>query len=188
VSLDSDDFPENPRTAVEAACLHMQKDLQLFLLGILRSQHLADDAWQRTVLLALQSSHSARPQTLRGWLFQIALNEARKILRENRKNPALTDPASLADISSSIAASDSHNLTSPDFRAIRQETSKIVQDCLKSLPPEQQEVIRQRIYLGRTFTEISADLNLPLGTVLTWCRRGILRLRDDPRLKDLMKD
>jgi DNA-directed RNA polymerase specialized sigma24 family protein len=148
VSLDSDDFPENPRTAVEAACLYMQKDLQLFLLGILRSQHLADDAWQRTVVLALQSSHSARPQTLRGWLFQIALNEARKILRENRKHPALTDPASLADISSSAAASDSHTLTSPDFRAIRQETSKIVQDCLKSLPPNSRKLF------GNGFTSV----------------------------------
>lgn len=188
MSLDSDDFPENSRTAVEAACLQMQKDLRLFLLGILRSPHLADDAWQRTVLLALQSSHAARPETIRGWLFQIALNEARKILRENRKQSALTDPASLAGASSYVALRDAPSFTSPDFHVIRQETRKIVQECLKSLPPEQQEVIRQRIYLGRTFTEISADLNLPLGTVLTWCRRGILRLKDDPRLKDLMKD
>jgi RNA polymerase sigma-70 factor (ECF subfamily) len=188
VSLDSDDLPENPRTAVEAACLQMQQDLQLFLLGILRSQHLADDAWQRTVVIALQSSHTARLQTLRGWLFQIALNEARKILRENRKHPALTDPSSLAGIPSSLASCNSQTLTSPDFRVIHQETRRIVQECLKSLPPEQQEVIRQRIYLGKTFTEISTDLNLPLGTVLTWCRRGILRLRDDPRLKDLVKD
>ncbi|MEY3174382.1 MAG: hypothetical protein RLZZ436_2296 [Planctomycetota bacterium] len=188
MSSDSGDFPDDHRKAVEAGCVQMQRDLQLFLTGILRSRHLVEDAWQRTVILALQSAHSARLGTLRGWLFQIALNEARRILRENRKLPAHTDPADLANLSAAASTPASHSSQAPDFRAIHEETRSVVQECLKSLPPEQQEVIRQRIYHGRTFTEIAADLQLPLGTVLTWCRRGILRLKTDPRLKDLMKD
>lgn len=185
---DPADIPENHRKAVENACIQLQPDLLLFLTGILRNHHLADDAWQRTVVLALQSSHTARIPTLRGWLFQIALNEARKILRENRKLPALSDPDNFAEFGPSAIPQSLHSLATPDSRIISDETSKVVQECLKTLPPEQQEVIRQRVYLGRTFSEIAADLKLPLGTVLTWCRRGLLRLKDDPRMKDLLKD
>lgn len=188
MSSDPVDVPDNQRKAVENACIQLQPDLLLFLTGILRNHHLADDAWQRTVVLALQSSHSARISTLRGWLFQIALNEARRILRENRKLPTQSDPASFSNFDPSTIPLSRHALATPDARIISDETSKVVQECLKTLPPEQQEVIRQRVYLGRTFSEIASDLELPLGTVLTWCRRGLLRLKDDPRIKDLLKD
>lgn len=188
MSSDPVDVPDNHRKAVENACIQLQPDLLLFLTGILRNHHLADDAWQRTVVLALQSSHSARIPTLRGWLFQIALNEARKILREIRKLPTPSDPANFADFAPSQTPRSLNSLATPDSRIISDETRKVVQEALKTLPPEQQEVIRQRVYLGRTFSEIASDLNLPLGTVLTWCRRGLLRLKDDPRMKDLLKD
>lgn len=173
------------RPAVEAACLLWQAEIQSFLLKILRRQDLSDDAWQRTVVRALQSAGSVRLPTLRGWLFQIALNEARGILREIRNSLARIPPTNhqlLPDQSSHSPA------PLPDSSAILTETRAVVQNCLNSLPPEQQEVIRQRIYLGRTFSEIATNLQLPLGTVLTWCRRGILKLSEDPRLRDLMKD
>ncbi len=185
---DSADVPDDRRKTIETACIQMQGDLLMFLTGILRNHHLVDDAWQRTVVHALQSSHTARLPTLRGWLFQIALNEARKILRENRRLPTLADPASLVDLSPSASSSAAQSSLAPDSQIITDETRRIVQECLKSLPPEHQEVIRQRIYLGRTFTEIATQLQLPLGTVLTWCRRGLLRLKEDTRLKELLKD
>lgn len=175
------------RAAVESACINWQQDLQLFLLGILRNKHLVDDTWQRTVVSALQSSSTVRLPTLRGWLFQIALNEARKTLKESRKTPR---PANAPPNASGYTSAPHHQTPepAPDHIAILQETRTLVQNCLANLPPEQQEVIRQRIYLGRTFSEIATSLNLPLGTVLTWCRRGILKLKEDPRLKDLMND
>ncbi|MFM7057247.1 MAG: RNA polymerase sigma factor [Planctomycetota bacterium] len=188
MSSDSVDVPDDRRKTVEIACIQMQRDLLVFLTGILRNHHLVDDAWQRTVVQALQSCQSARLPTLRGWLFQIALNEARKILREHRKLPILTDPSSLSDFTPSASSPFAQASPAPDFQVISEETRNIVQECLKALPPEQQEVIRQRIYLGRTFTEIATHLQLPLGTVLTWCRRGLLRLKEDPRLKELLKD
>jgi RNA polymerase sigma-70 factor (ECF subfamily) len=180
------DLGQHPRQAVEAACLRCQIDIQIFLSRILRSQHLIDEAWQRTVLNALQASHSVRLPTLRGWLFQIALNEARKILREAR-SPTTSSTCSITATDPDNTQHPLSTIPAPDSTAILVETQKVVQDCLASLPPEQQEVIRQRVYLGHTFSEIASNLQLPLGTVLTWCRRGLLRLKEDPRLRDLLK-
>ena len=187
IPLDDSGNPlPSQRQAVMAACLVSQPEIQSFLLRILRSPHLADDALQRTFLSALQASESVRLPTIRGWLFQIALNEARKIIRESRLVRSLDSPAPQnSDAPHIDPASVS---LPPDHVAILDETRKVVQACLSALPPEQQEVIRQRVYLGRTFSEIATNLQLPLGTVLTWCRRGILRLKEDPRLRDLLKD
>ena len=176
------------RAFVESACVRWQSDIRLFLLGILQNRHLADEAWQRTAVLALQSADKVRLPTLRGWLFQIALNEARKIHREVRRNNQKINTAGFSGQINPTEPDIPANVPSPELLAINKEIQKVVQDCLLALPEEQQEVIRQRIYLGRTFSEISTALQLPLGTVLTWCRRGILRLKEDARLKNLMKD
>ncbi len=63
------------------------------------------------------------------------------------------------------------------------EAVKLIQQSLIRLPQEQQEVIRRRIYGGQTFAVIAEQMHLPLGTVLTWMRRGLLRLREDSQLR-----
>jgi DNA-directed RNA polymerase specialized sigma24 family protein len=54
------DAPD-PRAEVEAACLQLQKTLKLFLLGLLRQPQLAEDAYQRTFVQAIQADPN-RPQ------------------------------------------------------------------------------------------------------------------------------
>ncbi len=48
---------------------------------------------------------------------------------------------------------------------------------LRSLPSEQQRVIELSLRDGHTHQEISSRLAMPLGTVKTLLRRGVLRLR-----------
>jgi len=75
-----------------------------------------------------------------------------------------------------------------DLGLVGDETVKAVQRSLIRLPQEQQEVIRRRIYDGQTFAEIAEQMQLPLGTVLTWMRRGLLRLREDSQLRAFEDD
>jgi RNA polymerase sigma-70 factor (ECF subfamily) len=49
--------------------------------------------------------------------------------------------------------------------------------ALQALPAEQQELLRLSLRDGLTHAEISAQTALPLGTVKTAIRRGLLRLR-----------
>lgn len=58
------------------------------------------------------------------------------------------------------------------------ETVRLAQQALKNLPDSQQQVIRHSIYDGLTHSQISEKLGLPLGTVKTHARRGLMKLRD----------
>ena len=71
---------------------------------------------------------------------------------------------------------------------LREETRQAVRESLKSLPIEQQQVIHRRIYEGKTFAEIAAEMQLPLGTVLTWMRRGLIKLREDRKLRQILDE
>ncbi|PPK90905.1 RNA polymerase sigma-70 factor (ECF subfamily) [Kineococcus xinjiangensis] len=53
-----------------------------------------------------------------------------------------------------------------------------VRRALTSLTPVQRQAVALAYYGGRTHTEISRELSLPLGTVKTRLRDGMIRLRD----------
>ena len=50
--------------------------------------------------------------------------------------------------------------------------------ALEQLRPEQQRILQLSIYHGRSHEEISRSTGLPLGTVKTHARRGLIRLRE----------
>lgn len=52
------------------------------------------------------------------------------------------------------------------------------QAAIESLSPEQQRVLRLSIYQGLSHERISEATGLPLGTVKTHARRGLIRLRE----------
>ncbi|MCE2795055.1 MAG: RNA polymerase sigma factor [Planctomyces sp.] len=185
------DAPD-PRAEVEAACLQLQKTLKLFLLGLLRQPQLAEDAYQRTFVQAIQAAQAVRLPTLKGWLFRIALNEARGILREQKRLNSPLPNSSEGSVSPELLSTHSGLAGTaepePQQLLLREEVRQAVRESLKSLPADQQQVIHRRIYEGKTFAEIAADMNLPLGTVLTWMRRGLLRLREDRKLKQFLDE
>jgi len=49
--------------------------------------------------------------------------------------------------------------------------------ALERLRPEQQQVLRLAIHQGQTHEEIATTTGMPLGTVKTHARRGLIRLR-----------
>ena len=88
-SADSD--VRTARTLVEEACVRWQSELMAFLSGVLKNGHLAEDAFQKMVIRAIEAAESARSETLRGWLFRIALNEARQLRRARQRDTVYYD-------------------------------------------------------------------------------------------------
>ena len=50
--------------------------------------------------------------------------------------------------------------------------------CLSGLEARQQQAIRMAFFEGLTHIELAQKLNQPLGTVKTWVRRGLMKLKD----------
>ncbi|MEM7167798.1 MAG: sigma-70 family RNA polymerase sigma factor [Planctomycetota bacterium] len=58
------------------------------------------------------------------------------------------------------------------------EASAQAEAVLEELRPEQRDVLRLSIYGGWSHQKISEQLSLPLGTVKTHARRGLIRIRE----------
>jgi RNA polymerase sigma-70 factor (ECF subfamily) len=67
-------------------------------------------------------------------------------------------------------------LPAVDRLALR-ECSERVRGAVAELPENERRVLEMAYYQGLTQAEIAATLEAPLGTVKSWCRRGLLGLR-----------
>lgn len=66
----------------------------------------------------------------------------------------------------------------PDDEAARRDETGYVFAALAELRPEQQRVLTMSIGGDRTYEQIAEALDMPIGTVKTHARRGLIRLRD----------
>jgi len=58
------------------------------------------------------------------------------------------------------------------------EEASLALDQVNQLPPDQSKVILMGVYHGMSHSKIAAAIGMPLGTVKTNMRRGLLRLRE----------
>jgi RNA polymerase sigma-70 factor, ECF subfamily len=65
------------------------------------------------------------------------------------------------------------------------ELQERMSSALQELPDNQKQVLEMGYYQGKSQSEIAQELNLPLGTIKTRSRQGLLKLRQF--LKDLVE-
>ena len=53
-----------------------------------------------------------------------------------------------------------------------------VHTCLETLDEKQRTPIRNAFLNGRTYAELAEQAGVPLGTMKSWIRRGLHRLRE----------
>lgn len=149
------------------------EELRLFLTGVLRNADLADEALQNTFAKAVESGHTAREESIKGWLFQVGFREAVLLRRRGQVH----DRSLRAMVFNRSARSQSgDDFAPPDERILRHETTERVRQALAELPPDQRQVVEMRIYEDKTFALIADELSAPLGTILTRMRLALKRL------------
>jgi RNA polymerase sigma-70 factor (ECF subfamily) len=67
--------------------------------------------------------------------------------------------------------------TTPMTHLTQDENRMLVKRALLALKPEQRQVLEMSYYQGLSHSDIAAQLEVPLGTVKSWARRGLLQLR-----------
>ena len=153
------------------------EELRRFVLGVVRDPDLTGDVMQATFSKALELGHTARPETLKGWLFRVAFHEA--LASRRRRLSGDRARRRLADLGRAGAQADH-----PDDGLIRGEIIDAVRRALGTLPGPQRRVVLARVYDDKTFAQIARESGLPLGTVLTRMRLALNKLRDALRAND----
>lgn len=144
-------------------------ELRAFLAGVLRDRALADEVLQTVFRKALEKGHTATG-SVRSWLFKVAWNEAMLVRRvQTRQAGGLKKAARQRGISSEIPEQS-------ETAAVLHETVEAVRRAISRLSPEQQLVVRMRIYEEKTFAVIADELGIPLGTVLSRMRTAMQKL------------
>jgi RNA polymerase sigma factor (sigma-70 family) len=149
------------------------EELRFFLTGVLRNADLADEALQNTFAKAVESGHTARQESIKGWLFQVGFREALLLRRRGKVHDRSLRAMSLR---ATARGQSSDEFAPPDERILRGETVERVRRALAELPPEQRQVVEMRIYEDKTFAAIADELSAPLGTILTRMRLAVKRL------------
>jgi RNA polymerase sigma-70 factor (ECF subfamily) len=101
----------------------------------------------------------------------IAMIARRRLIDRLRAGNRRLAPSSLEDVT--VEPSDGFDSKLQTYVEARQAV-----EALKSLRPEQRQVLELSIYQGMSHQEISDRTGIPLGTVKTHARRGLIQMRE----------
>ena len=152
------------------------------IFRMVRESATAEDLAQDTFIKVLNHIDKYRPEfKLSSWLFKIANNVAIDHLRRRQIATISMSGSPHAGTASEIEAT-SFDVASSDESALDEMESKelgsAIEKAIARLRPEYRSCILLRHVEDRSYEEIAATLDLPLGTVKTYIHRARQQLRE----------
>jgi RNA polymerase sigma-70 factor, ECF subfamily len=149
---------------------------------MVRDRETAEDLAQETFIKVLNHIDRYRPEfKLSSWLFKIANNVAIDHLRKRHVDTISMDGSPHATSATEIEATSfdvSVAQETPLEELESRELGTAIERAIARLRPEYRSCIMLRHVEGRSYEEIAATLDLPLGTVKTYIHRARHQLRD----------
>jgi len=167
---------ETDSTALRELVRRYHRSLLRRAVHLMQSRDLAEDLVQETWAAVVEGlANFDGRSTLKTWIFQILLNNARNIRRARRRtfvslvSELVTDEKPLLDLP--------QNAPSPERLLILKETMRCLQRELQLLPPKQRVVLNLRVIEGLEHQEVSRRLRM------TWANQRLLLHRARSRLR-----
>lgn len=148
---------------------------------MVRDRETAEDLSQDAFVKVLNHIDKYSPEfKFSSWLFKIANNVAIDHLRRRRLDTISMDGSPHASSASEVEAT-TFNIESDQESALEEleakELGSAIERAIAGLRPEYRSCIMLRHVEGRSYEEIAATLDLPLGTVKTYIHRARHELR-----------
>jgi len=140
-------------------------------LRICGERQAAEDVLQEVYLIIWRRAPGYEPGRASpiSWLATIARNRAIDWRRARGLRPASDMSEADAIPSADPSAVD---------RMLAIEAHGQLHDCLDTLDDPHRDAIRTAFFDGLTYAELAERRKVPLGTMKSWVRRGLIRLRD----------
>lgn len=159
--------------------LYAETSAHLFalLLRMLKRRDWAEEALQDCLLKVWRKSETYDPGkgSPSTWLFTIARHRALDLLRQKRPEDSLTVVDDEDGSSTMMDVADENE--DPEARAMEGEGMGRLERCMKGLLDAERKSVMLAYYEGYTHPELASALSAPLGTVKSWVRRGLTKLR-----------
>jgi RNA polymerase sigma-70 factor, ECF subfamily len=178
----SHDLPENAadevlleryrngdRESFRALVERYQRELFHFLLRFTGNRAAAEDVFQETFLQVHQSAADFDVRRrFRPWLFTIAANKARDLMRSRQRHPSTPLQASISPGGDESAQFIDFMMATgelPEESMERQELARRVRATVMELPVNLREILLLSYFNQFPYAQISDMLGIPLGTV-----------------------
>jgi len=158
------------RAAFAELVRRYERELFHFLVRFLGDRAAAEDVFQETFLQVHQSAEQFDPdRRLRPWLFTIAANKARDVMRQRARRPTNPLEASIGGSADEEGGRFIDLMQSsssmPDESMQKQELQDRVQGIVMSMPHHFREILLLSYFHQFPYRQISDMLGIPLGTV-----------------------
>ena len=159
------------RAAFDALYDRVSAKLFGVCLRVLTKRAAAEDAMQDTFVKIWNNAdryqvNGLSPMT---WLITIARNTSIDRLRARKKGHQNVDAPGFE-----VAAPG----PSPEQYAIASSEAAKLSGCLDQLEADKSAAVRGAYLDGDTYADLAARFDVPLNTMRTWLRRGLIALRD----------
>ena len=152
------------------------------IFRMVRNREVTEDLTQDTFIKVLNHIDKYRPEfKLSSWLFKIANNVAIDHLRKRQLDAISVDGSPHARSAAEIEATSFDVVARQESALDEMEAKELgsaIERAIQQLRPEYRACIMLRHVEGRSYEEIAATLDLPLGTVKTYIHRARHQLRD----------
>src|SRR4051794_30164639 len=177
-----DDYRHGDKNAFGLLVGRYQRELYHFLVRFLGNRAAAEDVFQESFLQVHQSAEQFDPQRrFRPWLFTIAANKARDLIRSQARRP--TNP-----LQASISGGDEDSGEFIDLMQATQELpsaameseelQKQVQNTVGSMPEHLREILLLSYFHQFPYKQIGEILGIPLGTVKSRLHAAVAHFAD----------
>jgi RNA polymerase sigma-70 factor (ECF subfamily) len=165
-----------------------ERELYHFLVRFLSDRAAAEDVFQETFLQIHQSAESFDThRRFRPWMFTIAANKARDLIRSNARRP--TNPLQAAingndDDSGEFLDLMKSSEDLPDVPMEKRELRQKVQATVTNMPEHLREILLLSYFHQFPYQQISDILDIPLGTVKSRLHSAVAYFADRWRLSN----
>ncbi|HET7152627.1 MAG TPA: sigma-70 family RNA polymerase sigma factor [Candidatus Kapabacteria bacterium] len=152
------------------------------LLNIVRDTDDAEDLLQEVFVQIWNAAATYNPAlgSAKGWMIRIARNRAINLLHSKRHQQKQMEVELPDENGSEILDKQFHDGGTLK-QVVRSEEEELLNNALGALPQEQRCLIELAFLEGYSHSEIAEKLSLPLGTVKTRIRSGMISLREQLR-------